>query len=471
MYSQGGGFTIVPRLDMPSSKQPGSPDPLNRGSAHSASGEAAMNSNPVLFGPIWRIAFRMGALPLKFYEFVDAEDDDKTDGEPAGKQRQEASDHPAYKLMRSPNPDMTRNLLISGTVVNMMVNSVAAWWKERKIPYAPATPDNPVVALWPIPNQNLYIVKTPNRVIGGVEIRVQGAEPIRLNRRDVCLFRLMPKPGDWTAYTSPVATLGDTLHFAEQAITAMTDMFETAFLQRLWVDLHGADLEDPAFARLQAQMEQARRNRWGVPVMESGATIESMGTYGSTVEDKILSNAISLAEDTTKWTFGFPEKADDLQMFYGEVIQPVADAIEQELERSLMDEWPDQPAFPEFQFREILAGSPLQRADLWQKKILSAQATPNEARKSENLPPKEGGDELFIPLNVGTVEEAIKPDYDQFLGQVGGLSKLGVNPNLVDPTTGKLMPTGKVSTTKKLNTKGGIGGSEGKGTLVKTPMP
>lgn len=426
-----GGASLVPSLDHPT---PGGMDPAKE-----------LRENPLLFAPEWRIAFRLGALPIKVFEFredkgasmvFDVGKTQQTATTPGALLREEAPDHPAYKVLRTPNPDLPSNLLISGSVLSMFSHSRCGWWKERKNPNGPKNPSNPVVAVWPIPGHVLWPVRAPNRIIAGFEIRIQGYQPYPLDPADVCYFRLMPDPEDWAASLSPVGPLGDTLDFGMQALGAMSDLFQTAFLQRIWIDLHGEELEQEQLDRLRAEMILARQSRWGVPIMESGATIESMGTYGSTVEDALLGRAVDLSEKIVAHTFGLPENRDDLALFYGEVIQPIADVIEKELERSFMTEWPDRPAFPEFQFREILAGSPSDRASLHQKKILSGQETINEARRAENLPPIQGGDITVLPLNVGPLSEA--------------------------PVTGE---------NRKKDSTDGLGGAEGKGTTPSVPMP
>lgn len=403
------GGLVVPSLDHPS---PAGTRPVDE-----------MSDNPFLFAPVWRIAFRLGALPMKVYRFT------------SEAEREEARDHGAYKILRHPNDDISPNLLMSGTVLSMFLDGACGWLKERENPNAGPGPKNPIVAVWPIPGNTVSVVRGENRIIESYVLRVQGFPTIPLSRDDVCYFRLMPDPKDWAKGTSPSGPLGHTLDFGNEAISTMTELFQTAFLQRIWIDLNGADLEEDQLNRLRSEMEIARRSRFGVPIMESGAKIESMGTYGSTVEDALLGRAVDLAEKVVKHTFGLPDDSDNLAMFYGEVIQPVADAIEKELERSFMPEFEGE-AFPEFQFREILAGSPKDRAELHQKKILSGQETPNEARRAENLKPLEGGDELLVPLNVGP-----------------------------------LIGAGKVGESPKKDSSGGLGGDEGRDIIPKTPMP
>lgn len=364
---------IVPNLDHPSP------------AALPASEE--MKGNPLLFAPIWRLSMRIGSLPIKVYRFT------STTGRP---RREEASDHPAYQLLRAPNPDLTRNLVMGGTVATMFTHGRCGWFKERRDPFGPRLPSNPIVALWPIPGNVLFPLRTPKRLIAGFELRTFGEAPVRLPAADVVFHRLMPDVNDWGNQTTPTAPLGDILEFSGSGLSAMTKLFRSALLQRLYMDLHGADIEPTVLERLHAELESAARNPYAVPVMEGGATLETMGEGPN---HELLKASMDMAQEIIRYTFGFPEDKDNLQHFYGEVVQPVADAMEQEMERSLMPDFAE-AAFPQFQFREILAGSPLERAQLHQTKILSGQETPDEARDAEDMPPVPGGNVAFVPLNM-----------------------------------------------------------------------
>lgn len=377
----GGGFgtpIIVPNLDAP------------RQSAGTPNEE--MPKNPLLFAPIWRMASRIGGLPIKVYRFQ---------SEGGRRKREEAQDHAAYKLLRAPNPDLTRNLLISGTVVSMFTFGRSGWLKERENPFGPRLPSNPIIALWPIPGNVLFPKRTDKRLLEAFELRTFGYPPVTIPAADVCYFRLMPDVNDWGNGTTPAAPLGDILEFGASGMSAMTKMFRSALLQRLWLDMHGADLDDDLRERLRAELELAARNPYGVPIIEGGASIETMGEGPN---HELLKASLEMAKEVVRHTFGFPEDNDNLQHFYAEVVQPVADAMEQEWERSLLPDFREE-VFAEFQFREILAGSPDERAKLHQTRIISGQETPNEARAAENLGPIAGGDKLYIPLNMIPVDE------------------------------------------------------------------
>lgn len=419
MYqTMNGSWAVVPRLDI---------SPRSRAATN------MVMTNPLLLGPLFRVSRRMGSIPIKVWEFT------TKDGR---KEREEAMDHPAYDLLRKPNPDLTRARMISGTVLGMFVFTRIGWLKERRDPFGPSDPSNPPVALWPIPGPFLWVNRGEKRLITGYELRVPGRAPAHLKADDVILHDLGADPTSFSQGVNPLDALNEVADFGQEDISAMRKLFRTALLQRIWINLHGADLEDEARERLRGEMEQAASARGGVPVMESGATIESMG---GGVDNQLLKDGLTIAKETILQTLGFPIDMDDPAKFYGEVIQPIADGMEQEWERTLMTEFPSRPAFPEFQFREILMGTPEQRAKINQIEILSAQSTPNETRVRENKPRLPGGDVLLAPLNVVVLKQMV--DAAENPPPPAPVAAFGAVPGANIP---------------KAATRGGFGGREGK---------
>lgn len=403
---------IVPDLDHPS--------PIGTSPADE------MRTNPVVFAPIYRVAFRMGALPIKVYRFTSAQ----------GRQRREEDQaHPLYKLMRSPNPDITRNLLISGTVQSMFAYAKCGWWKERRFPTGPRDPSNPIVALWPIPGGVLWPMRTPNRILSAFQIRVAGYPTVTIPASDVVFHRLMPDVNDWANGTSPAAPLGNVAEFSGSAMEAATRLFHTALLQRLYVALGTLDLEPEQLTRIQAQLEVAARNPYAIPIIEGGARIEAMGAGP---DHQLLTSSMELATNIVRHTFGFPKDEDNLTAYYAEVIQPIADAMEQEMERSLVPDFEDTRVFPEFQFRELLAGDPLTRAKLHQTRVLSGQETINEAREDENRPAVPGGDVPNLPLNVIPIQDVTNRAVRKkdTAGGLGGAEGRGTVPRIAEGSQG-----------------------------------
>lgn len=94
--------------------------------------------------------------------------------------------------------------------------------------------------------------------------------------------------------------------------------------------------------------------------------------------------------------------------FYKFNLRPYLEKLELSILVNLLDrtEW-EQYEF-EFDADAILRASLKDRVESNSKQVLSAQMTPNEARRSEGRPAVAGGDTLLVPVNVTTLENILK---------------------------------------------------------------
>lgn len=402
LYGAGMGYTVVPRVDQARANR---------------STQTRVESSPVLMYAPWRLGFRIGGIPVKAFRTSNP----AGGGHPIPK---EAPDHPAYSLLRRPNEILTRPLLVSGTVASMVMFGKIGWWKDRDAL-------GRVRQLWPIPGSMIKPVPDPKALISRYSLAVPGQPVQPLRVEDVCYFRLMPDPNNWIDGWSPLQSLFAAGDVSEGAAGAWQEIFRTGVLQRLWVKLKDRVDDEVAFARLEAQIEKMAGSRGGIPLLEDDA---ELNTAGDGPNKELLQAAWDWAVRLVEWMFGL---AGDRHDFYAEVVAPIADAIEQELERSLFSEWPDDPAYPQFMYRSILIGTPKEQAEYWQTSIQSGQATINDSRVAQDREPQDGGDLSYIPLNL---QAAAGP------GMAGGPAPLTAGP------------------TPKKGSSDGLGGSEGKGT-------
>lgn len=428
---RGGGYTYVPTLQQARRRR-------------TENSFEMVKRNPLLFSRVWRMATRMGALPLEVFE-----PDVPADTSPsqfraaiaanmgrtgfrigeftADAGRKPAPDHPAQSILSMPNENMTRSLLMVGSLITLYTYEKVAWVKERGA-------DGKPVALWPIPGHALQVKGSETESIDHFEVVYGSTVAARYEPEDVCYFRLAPDITDWAGGVGPLTALGKVADFGMSAIDALAEIFDYGITQRIWVDLHGKTLEEDdgaASARIAAQVGKVRSNKGEVPIMEDEATLENLGDPAT---DNVMSRSLDVANALIDDAFGL-KNADDLAYFYGEAIQPIADVFELELERSFFSEWKSKPAWAEFGFRETMKGTPAQRIELHQKAIYSGQETMDEARFDEGRPPlpEKRGEMPVLPLNVGPI------------------------------------PSPAEMEAKAKDTKMGLGGQEGKGTLVALP--
>jgi HK97 family phage portal protein len=379
MYGSGASpSTIVPRLDI-------------RGvlAANVRPIDEIVTTNPFIAGPIYKVAMRMGALPIKVYRI-----------EESGVRRENAQ-HPAYKLFRKPNPEVTSALMVTHMVIDLLSIGRHGWLKQRE------DEDGPPVELWPIPGSMLKPEKDDRNIIKHFWVYGAPGKRYPVRKEDVCYFRLLPHPTELEKGLALFGTLGKIAAVGDDAVDASGEMLRNQMLGRHSVTVSG-EIGDEAFTRLEGQIQAMMRNRFHVPVLEGGAKLEDH----EGAEGEIVVSSLALVRNFIAETISLP-KDDDSKSFDQNVIQPIAHPIEQEWERTLMPEWESDPAFPEFAFRDRMRGDPLQRAEWHRAAILSGQETPNEARRAENLPPMAGGDVLLLPLNMIAVTDVIDPSSEE----------------------------------------------------------
>lgn len=89
------------------------------------------------------------------------------------------------------------------------------------------------------------------------------------------------------------------------------------------------------------------------------------------------------------------------QQFYTDTMLPILTTYEQELTRKLfLDHEIEEGYFTRFNVDAILRADFKTRMDALDKAVKGSIMSPNEARAKENLPPKDGGDELYANGNV-----------------------------------------------------------------------
>ncbi|QDK32680.1 phage portal protein [Sphingomonas sp. IC081] len=113
---------------------------------------------------------------------------------------------------------------------------------------------------------------------------------------------------------------------------------------------------------------------------------------------RIFNIAPAILHDLTTGTYSNVEQQN--LSFAQQTLTPLIEAIEQEMNAKLFGPSSataySATAYVEFSMAGLLRGDFATRMEGLQKAVNSAILTPNEARAFENLPPMEGGDELWI---------------------------------------------------------------------------
>ena len=106
-------------------------------------------------------------------------------------------------------------------------------------------------------------------------------------------------------------------------------------------------------------------------------------------------------DKSSNWGTGLEQQNRGFLM-YG--LNPYIVRLEQEANRKLFGV--DSDYYLKFNEKGLLRGDTKAQTENIQSAIQFAQMTPNEARKLRELPPIEGGDDLYIPVNLQRVKDA-----------------------------------------------------------------
>jgi phage portal protein BeeE len=126
----------------------------------------------------------------------------------------------------------------------------------------------------------------------------------------------------------------------------------------------------------------------------------------------------------------FSNITEQMRSMYRDTMAPRLGLFESVVDAQLRTDFdPQGNIYAEFLLDEVMRGAFEQRAAANQAAIFSGQRTPNEVRKQDNLPPLEGGDQLYInagaiPLDAANAEQP--PEIIQHPQAVKGLKTLAV---------------------------------------------
>lgn len=149
----------------------------------------------------------------------------------------------------------------------------------------------------------------------------------------------------------------------------------------------------------------------GTPILEDGMTLNRIDF---SAQDQQFVEAAQLALNTVASAFhieptmigGDSSTYSNIKAFrkmlYTESLGPTLQQIQQRLNKDLprILGLPRHSQFVEFNIEQKLAGDFEEQAAMLSAAVGAPYMAPNEARDRVNLPPKEGGDELVVPLNV-----------------------------------------------------------------------
>lgn len=339
--------------------------------------------------------------------------------------REEAPTHPSYALLRKPNPRHNatsfREFLFASRL-SFGEHFIAKQRDDR----------GRVIALWPLRPDRLMEVPDPDTgELLGFMLNYNSPEPQALPLSELIWGTSYHPSNDYRGL-SPIAALRWQVEIGRDAEQTMADfMANGAFLRGALHVQRKAGVE--SLSRVAEQFRSlmvGSGNRFRVPVFQEGMEYKPIQL---TPADAEFINTAKLTRSRVAAAFGWalPEEwaasqaADVRRLRFADAVVPLADAITASLVDGLMPEFGGGAAFPEFQLAHLLQAELPQLIAAGKDAIYSAQYTPNEWRKKFlNLPPKPGGDDLFVPLNLDSAvdvqEDNATPRQADSAGGLGG---------------------------------------------------
>ena len=356
-------------------------------------------------------------LPLKVYR-RGANDDRERDREST-----------AAKLLWQPNEDQTEYEFIRALITEYFVfGCVYVWvipdsnsesgWQMRIIPTEWVTTTE---------KANSY---GPDKIV----VVANNGGSIEIPRTEFVRFATY-SPGNPGGYVSPVSALRQTLEEQIQAGRFRRELWKSS--GRLNAQIIRPKDVQPWSDEVKKRWIDAFRESWGaggskagaIPLMEDGMEIKPFSTSfreQQWVESVRLSReAVAAAyriNPSLVWhsdTQTYASSKDNARALYAECLGPVLQMVQQRINNFLIPMvGGDKNTYVEFDLTEKLKGSFEERANILQASVGAPWLTRNEARRDNNLPPIEGGDELITPLNVLVGGQASPQDTRSNAGEV-----------------------------------------------------
>jgi HK97 family phage portal protein len=342
-------------------------------------------------------------LPLKVFQI-------SSSGE-----RSEDMAHPAYKLLRRPNPVHEQTLFFEILFASRLVWGEWFVVKVGRDKARPVSKSNPPFELWPLRPDRLIEVPDPKSgLLLGWMLRVGDGGRIPLLASDVIHNRGYHPSSDYRGY-SPIEAMRYQVELGRDAEQAAIELYQNGMFTRGVLKVQrraGAESMKRIAAEFRELMIGSGR-RWRIPILEEGMEFQGLQLNP---QDAQWLETVKLPRSRLAAAYGYPlpEDYDGIKpeemrrAKYAGGVQPLVVSMEHSLEAQYFSDF-SVSAFGEFQLSHILDADFPTQISAYKEAILSGQMKPNEVRRKLNLPPEDGGDRLYVPLNMTPIVGLTNP--------------------------------------------------------------
>lgn len=315
--------------------------------------------------------------------------------------KEEALGHPSALLLRRPNPETPRSLLIESTIQDLCLFGNAFWLKVR--PLSGGAP----MELWRLRPERMEPVLNSDGTIKEWKHVITQENIQRYDVRNIIHFRTANPVNDYIGL-SPISALRYEVELGRDAEQAAIDLWANGVMTRGLLKMKGGLPED-RIDLLKRQFRAAltgKGNRFKTPVLEEGMEYTPLALNQKDAE--FIATA-KMTRERVAQAFGYPlpelypgiPPNEIRKALYADAVIPYTVLIEETLELSLMTEWPE-AVFPEFQTSHILDADITERFAAYKDGIYGGWLPPEWVQRKENIPP---GMATYIPMNMAMVDE------------------------------------------------------------------
>ena len=327
----------------------------------------------------------------------------------------------AAKLLWRPNADQTEFEFIRGLATEYLVFGCVYIW------VLPDQDSESGYQIRIIPTD--WITNTERTTSYGPEkimVTSNSYGTIEIPRTEFVRFNTY-SPGNPGGYVSPISALRQTLEEQIQSGRFRRELWKSS--GRLNAQIVRPKDVQPWTDETKKKWVEAFREAWGaggskagsIPLMEDGMEIKPFST---SFKESEWSQSVVLSREAVAaayrvnpsliWhsnTQTYASSKDNARALYAECLGPDLQMIQQRINAFLLPMiGAEHGTYVEFDLTEKLKGSFEERAGIIQSSVGGPWLTRNEARRDNNLPPIEGGDELIVPMNVITGGQASQTD-------------------------------------------------------------
>ena len=182
-------------------------------------------------------------------------------------------------------------------------------------------------------------------------------------------------------------------------------------------------LKEESYQRFKNSMQEAISgdNKFKILLLESGCTWTNIGLTNE--DSQFLETRQFQVEDIARIfrvpaiLIGHPDKASTyasaeqfMISFVTHTIRPWLVRIEKSIHKYLIPENEQRDYYAEFNVDGLMRGDTKSRYEAYASAITNLWMSPNEARKKENMPPRDGGDEFKNPNTTKSGDPNANPD-------------------------------------------------------------